>query len=101
MELKNEFDPIREWAEQRGIYQNGDTKTQTLKLVEEVGELSKAVLEKDGEEISDAIGDCVVVLVNLAKLSGLKFEICVNNAFDVIKDRKGRMINGTFVKQSS
>ena len=47
MKLKNEFEPIRDWAKDKGIYKKGDIKTQTLKLVEEVGELSKAVLNED------------------------------------------------------
>jgi NTP pyrophosphatase (non-canonical NTP hydrolase) len=98
MRLFNEFESIREWAKQRGIYEKGDPKTQTLKLQEEVGELAKAVLTNDKFEISDAIGDCVVVLTNLAELSGLKIESCVNSAYAVIAKRKGSMINGTFVK---
>lgn len=98
MRLFNEFESIREWAKQRGIYEKGDPKTQTLKLQEEVGELAKAVLTNDKLEISDAIGDCVVVLTNLAELSSLKIESCVNSAYAVISKRKGSMINGTFVK---
>jgi NTP pyrophosphatase (non-canonical NTP hydrolase) len=98
MRLFNEFESIREWAKERGIYEKGDTKTQTLKLQEEVGELAKAVLSNDKFEISDAIGDCVVVLTNLAELSGLKLESCVNSSYNVISKRKGSMINGTFVK---
>ena len=98
MRLYNEFDSIREWAKSRGLYEKGDPKTQTLKLQEEVGELAKAILTNDKYEISDAIGDCIVVLTNLAELSGLKIETCVNSAYTVISKRKGSMINGTFVK---
>ena len=58
MELKNEFQPIRDWAKQKGIYNEGDIKTQTLKLFEEAGELSKAILNNDLDEVIDAIGDC-------------------------------------------
>ena len=58
MKLTNEMDPIRNWAEKKGIYQKGDLKTQTLKLIEEAGELSKSVLNNDKNEIIDAIGDC-------------------------------------------
>lgn len=98
MNLKDEFNPIREWATEKGIYLKGDPKTQTLKLMEEVGELSKATLNQDLPEIQDAIGDCVVVLVSIAKLNGLKIEDCINSAYNVIKSRKGKMENGTFVK---
>lgn len=98
MKLTNEFQPIREWANERGIYLKGDQKTQALKLVEEAGELCRSILKKDHDELKDAIGDCVVVLVNLAELSALNFEDCVNSAYDTIKNRKGKMSNGTFIK---
>jgi len=93
------FDLIREWAEERGLYDNGDTKTQYLKLVEEVGELGSAILDEDYSEQVDAIGDIVVVLTNLAKLAGpSSIEECIETAYNEISTRKGKMINGTFVK---
>lgn len=98
MKLSNEFDEIRQWAQERGIYEKGDQKTQALKLFEEAGELVKAILNKNQDELKDAIGDCVVVLVNLSALSALNFEDCVNEAYQTIKNRKGEMKNGTFVK---
>jgi NTP pyrophosphatase (non-canonical NTP hydrolase) len=98
MELKNEFEPIRDWAKGKGIYKKGDIKTQTLKLVEEVGELSKAVLNEDRAEIEDAIGDCVVVLTSISHMVGTDIEDCIMGAYNVIAKRKGKMINGTFVK---
>jgi NTP pyrophosphatase (non-canonical NTP hydrolase) len=95
------YDKIRNWAQERGIYEKGDPKTQYLKLQEECGELSKAILNNDDAEIIDAIGDCVVVLTNLSKLCGFKIEDCINSAYNEIQNRKGKMINGTFVKNSS
>jgi len=95
------FDDIRDWAEERGIYESGDIKTQLIKLQEEVGELAKAVLENNEAEIVDAIGDSVVVLTNLAHLSGVDIETCIEQAYQEISDRKGKMINGTFVKASN
>ena len=95
-----EFELIREWAQQRGIYEKGDPKTQTLKLVEESGELAKAILNDDQDEVIDAIGDCVVVLTNLAYLRGTSIEHCIHTAYNVIAKRQGKMINGTFVKDS-
>lgn len=106
MELKNEFSPIREWAKDKGIFDKGDLKTQTLKLYEEAGELAKAILNNDEPEVIDAIGDCVVVLTNVAELAKKHFgndisiESCVNEAYSVIAKRKGKMENGTFVKQA-
>ena len=95
------FTNIRDWADQRGIYKDGDAKTQLIKLQEEVGELAKAVLENDKPEIVDAIGDSVVVLTNLATLSGYNIEDCIASAYNEISSRKGKMINGTFVKDEN
>jgi NTP pyrophosphatase (non-canonical NTP hydrolase) len=94
----NEFDLIRMWANQRGIYEHGDTKTQALKLMEEAGEICRAVLKEDHDEVVDGIGDCVVVLTNLAELQGVSIEKCINVAYNVIAKRSGKMVNGTFKK---
>ena len=94
----NIFDFIREWAEQRGLYEKGDPKTQTLKLMEEAGEICRAVLKKDKPGIIDGIGDCVVVLTNLAHLCDTSIEECIVEAYDEIKNRTGKMDNGTFKK---
>jgi len=95
---KSQFDLIREWADERGLYENGDTKTQALKLVEEVGETCRAILKEDFEEVIDGIGDCVVVLTNLAELQGVSIESCIAAAYEEIKNRKGQMVNGTYKK---
>ena len=92
------FEDIREWARVRGLYEKGDHLTQYVKLQEESGELAKALLENNKMEIMDAIGDMVVVLTNLAHLEGTSIEACINQAYNVIAKRKGKMINGTFVK---
>ncbi len=92
------FDLIREWAETRGLYNEGDPKTQTLKLMEEAGEICRAVLKKDEPEIIDGIGDCVVVLTNLAHLCDTSIEECIEAAYNEIKGRSGKMVNGTFKK---
>lgn len=97
--LPSIYDLIRQWADDRGIYKSGDSKTQYVKLIEEAGELAKALLKNDKKEIIDAIGDMVVVLTNLAALEGLKIEDCTQSAYNEIKDRNGSMQNGTFVKQ--
>jgi NTP pyrophosphatase (non-canonical NTP hydrolase) len=96
---KSIYDKIRNWAKERGIYEKGDPKTQYLKLQEECGELAKALLKNDDAEIIDAIGDCVVVLTNLSELCGFSIENCIESAYNEIQSRKGKMINGTFVKE--
>ncbi len=107
----NIFSNIRAWAKNRGIYKNGDSKTQTVKLGEEFGELCKAVLKRDDLEVYDAIGDCVVVLTNIIELYELerlkleneplilnKIEDCIQGSYNVIAQRTGSMKNGTFIK---
>ena len=95
-----QFQLIREWAENRGLYSKGDAKTQYVKLQEEAGELAQAILKDDQPEVIDAIGDMVVVLTNLAHLRGVSIEHCIESAYNVINKRKGSMVNGTFVKET-
>ena len=92
------FQLIRDWAGSRGLYSKGDTKTQFCKLMEEAGELGRAILKDDEAEFVDAVGDMVVVLTNLAHLRGVSIEHCIDSAYKVISNRKGKMVNGTFVK---
>ena len=98
--LTNYFPLIRDWAQERGIYDKGNSHTQYVKLMEEAGELAEALLKNDRYEIKDAIGDMVVVLTNLAVLEGMQIESCIESAYNEIANRKGKMENGTFVKQT-
>ena len=68
--------------------------------MEEAGELAQALLKRNDAEIYDAIGDMVVVLTNLAHMEGVTIEDCVDDAYNEIANRKGKMINGTFVKNA-
>ena len=95
------FDKIRDWAENRGLYEHGDPMVQYVKLQEEAGELAKALIKDDQPEVIDAIGDMVVVLTNLAHQRGVHIETCINTAYEVINKRTGKMINGTFVKDEN
>ena len=95
---KDRFQLIRDWADERGLYDKGDTKTQFCKLMEEAGELGRAILKDNQVEFVDAIGDMVVVLTNMAMLGGTSIETCIDAAYEEIKNRKGKMLNGTFVK---
>lgn len=86
------------WSEDRGILKNGKTTTQALKLVSEVGELCDNVGK--GRNIKDDIGDCLVVLTNLAFLEKLTLEECWEHAYEEIKDRKGHLNeHGNFIKE--
>lgn len=97
----NEFYLIRQWGRDKGITGANGTGTpmsQYVKLIEECTELMVGIHDKNKEEIKDAIGDCMVVLTLLADLEGMLVEECVEAAYNEIKNRTGRMVNGTFVK---
>ena len=100
MKLTNEFGPIRQWAEEKGILEQSTVKKQFEKLIEEVEETRTAIKNDNIEELKDGIGDCVVVLTNLAALAGMTIEDCINSAYEVISKRTGKMINGKFVKDA-
>ena len=85
------------WAKVRNL-DTADPNKQMLKLIEEVGELAEGMAKNDLDLIVDAIGDVQVVLVILAEQLGLSVEDCWSIAYDEIKDRKGKMQNGVFVK---
>jgi NTP pyrophosphatase (non-canonical NTP hydrolase) len=98
--IPNRFELIRMWAKDRGLYDKGNSHTQYVKLIEEAGELAQAILKQDKPEIQDAIGDMVVVLTNLAELEGFTIEDCIDSAYTEISMRRGKMLNGTFVKET-
>ncbi len=90
---------ISQWHAQRKITVNGNSSTQTIKLGEEYGELCAAIVRKDKRETSDALGDMFVVMVAIAELEGLDLEMCIQDAYDEIKHRKGYLNElGNFVK---
>ena len=91
------FTQIREWAEARNLIAGSDSFRQLAKLVEETGELAADISR--GRHIADSIGDCVVVLTILATQNGLQIEDCIAQAYDEIKDRRGVMKDGVFVKE--
>ena len=89
---------VVEWAEKKGILENGTVEKQALKTLEECGELVLAIGQKNIYEIKDAIGDILVTLIIQAEMQNVSLEDCLQQAYDVISKRKGKMINGTFVK---
>ena len=98
--IPNRFELIRMWAKDRGLYDKGNSHTQYVKLIEEAGELAQSILKQDKPEVQDAIGDMVVVLTNLAELEGFTIEDCIDSAYTEISTRRGKMLNGTFVKET-
>jgi NTP pyrophosphatase (non-canonical NTP hydrolase) len=93
------FNRIREWALKKGIYNKSDSFAQYSKLMEENGELGEALMRRNKDEIIDAIGDMVVVLTNIAHLEGYYIEDCIESSYNVISKRKGKMVDGLFIKE--
>lgn len=89
---------ILQWAEQRKLTEITNVKSQMIKLMEEVGELSGAVARNQKSEQIDAIGDIQVVLIILCKQLGIDYKKSLESAYAVIKDRTGKTVNGIFVK---
>ena len=91
---------VMQWAQARGIYENGTALGQASKTVEEACELLIAVAKDDKAEIADAIGDVMVTLVNVGVLTDLDVRQCFYNAYKVIEHRKGYLNkDGVFVKE--
>lgn len=89
---------IVDWAHERNLVAGSTSQAQTVKLFEEGGEVAHAVARGDRDALKDGIGDMIVVLTILAAQNGLTVEECVAAAYDEIKDRKGRMVDGIFVR---
>jgi NTP pyrophosphatase (non-canonical NTP hydrolase) len=87
-----------QWHRDRNLIDGADDKTQFAKLIQECGELSDNICK--GKDIRDDIGDIMVVLLNIAERNSLTLTECLAVAYDDIKDRRGRMVDGVFVKEA-
>jgi len=93
-------DLIRIWAQDRNLIKGSDPKSQFVKLIEEAGELANAIGKKNDIEFADAIGDMVVVLTIMAAQNGMMIEDCIDAAWQQIRYRKGKMVDGIFIKEA-
>ncbi len=94
-------DKIIKWAKDKEIIHPDNAKTQLLKSFEEMGELAEGILKDDIDLITDAIGDVMVTLIILAKIKGTNIDTCLHYAWHQIKDRTGKTVDGTFVKDTN
>ena len=92
------IEQIKSWHHARNLIAGSDDKTQFAKLSQEAGELSDNICK--GKDIRDDIGDMMVVLINIAERNNLSITECLEVAYDDIKDRKGKMVDGVFVKEA-
>ena len=88
---------IIKWHYDRNLIEGSSDKDQVLKLMQELGELSDSVCK--GKDVRDDLGDMMVVMLNIMERQGVSMEDCLSTAYNDIKDRKGKMIDGIFVKE--
>ena len=93
------IEKIQDWIRDRNLHTQ-DPRIQMCKTMEELGELAKAINKNDHNQQIDGIGDVVVTLICVAMQLDLDFKFCIEYAYNEIKDRKGKLVNGTFVKES-
>lgn len=89
---------IQDWAVDKGIAVTDDLSKQMLKVIEEVGETAGAIAKKNHEDIVDGIGDSFVTLIILCQQAGIDPRVALGSAYDVIAKRKGKTVNGVFIK---
>ena len=89
---------VIKWHHDRNLIEGSSDKDQALKLLQELGELSDSVCK--GKDIKDDIGDMLVVILNITTRNNISLTECLAKAWEDIKDRKGRMIDGIFVKET-
>ena len=89
---------VLDWAESRGIFDSSDPKTQCLKFVSEAGELADNIAKGDHYAAQDDLGDILVTLILLSEMIDTDLMVCLESAYETIRKRQGRMVNGVFVK---
>lgn len=99
MEYRELEQLVIKWADEKGIFEKGNTMAQAEKTHEEVLELMSAIDNDDNGEIVDALGDILVTIIIQAEMQGLSLEDCLLSAYNVITKRKGTMVDGKFVKE--
>ena len=98
-DLESLISKVEHWANERGLFTNGNEINQLAKTMEELGELASAILKKDEAKQKDSIGDVTVCLIILSKQLGFHFADCLEFAYEEIKDRKGKTVDGIFEKE--
>ena len=89
---------VKLWADEKNLLKKENSHSQMLKVLEEVGETAGALLKKKDKEIIDGLGDSFVTLIILCYQLNLEPEDCLQAAWDEIKNRKGKTVNGTFIR---
>lgn len=96
--MRETIKKVEQWAKDKDLLHQENSYPQFCKVVEEVSEIGAALNDNNAPDLIDAIGDSVVTLIILAAQNDLDFERCLDTAYDEIKGRTGKTINGTFIK---
>ena len=96
--MNDKIKQVEEWFRVRGL-DTAEPSKQMLKLFEELGELSAGIAKNQPDAIIDGLGDVLVVLIGLSMQLGLDLTECLEVAYNEIKDRRGKLVNGVFVKE--
>lgn len=92
---------VEQWAKDKGIDKATSLLPQTLKVIEEIGEVAECISKNKIDKLQDEIGDVAITLIILSLQAGFEFEQCVKVAYDKIQNRTGKVVNGVFIKDKS
>lgn len=95
--MKELLAAVAQWHHDRNLIEGSTDQAQFVKLMEEAGELAGNIAR--GRDVEDDIGDMLVVLINIAERNQITLWHCLGTAWDEIKDRKGKMVDGVFIKE--
>ena len=98
MNLDKLVSKVELWHIERNLIDGSTDQAQFVKLIEEAGELAGNIAR--GKDLQDDIGDMLVVLINIALRNKYDLYECLEVAWDDIKDRKGKMVDGVFIKET-
>ena len=90
---------VKIWANEKDLLKKENSQAQMLKVLEEVGETAGALLKNKNQEIIDGLGDSFVTIIILCYQLGLEPKDCLEAAWNEIKNRKGKTVNGTFIRE--
>lgn len=96
--MKDTVIKVEQWAKDKGLLKKENSQAQMCKVMEEVGETASALLKGKDAEFKDGIGDVVVTLIILAAQNGLSIDDCLEAAWEEIKGRTGKLVDGVFIK---
>lgn len=98
MIIDDYVEEINEWATKRGLNETSNDK-QLIKLTEELGELAEGHNKNNDDKVVDSLGDMFVVMTIYCLQRGINLSECINEAVDTIMDRKGKLVDGVFIKE--